>query len=110
METECKELSSKLIPAVHSLMINNQSTGQGIRETTGQKPGDSGTDTGYDTETPSSSGIVSKQASQISNDHGYFSPQQFSKGHSALSKLKELPTSRFLSSGFSSIAHKLESG
>lgn len=105
METECKELSSKLIPAVHSLMINNQSTGQGIRETTGQKPGDSGTDTGYDTETPSSSGIVSKQASQISNDHGYFSPQ-----HSALSKLKELPTSRFLSSGFTSIAHKLESG
>lgn len=109
METECKELSSKLIPEVHSLMINNQSTGQGIREKTGQKPGDSGIDAGYDTETPSSSGIASKQASQISNDHGYFSPQKSSIGQSALAKLKELPTSRFLSSGFTSIAHKLES-
>lgn len=112
METECKELSSQLIPAVHSLMLNNQSTGQGIREATGQKPGNSGTDLGYGTtEVSSTSGIVSKQASQISGDQGYFSPQQSSIGHSALSKFMEkMATSRFPSSGFTSIAHKLESG
>lgn len=113
METECKDLSSKLIPAVHSLMINNQSIGQGIPETTGQKPGNSGTDSGYGTkEVSSTSGIVSKQASQMSSDPGYYSPQQSSIGQSALSKFKEMTTStsRFPSSGFISIAHKLESG
>uniref|UniRef100_K1RCR0 Inhibitor of nuclear factor kappa-B kinase subunit epsilon n=1 Tax=Magallana gigas TaxID=29159 RepID=K1RCR0_MAGGI len=113
METECKDLSSKLIPAVHSLMINNKSIGQGIPETTGQKPGNSGTDSGYGTkEVSSTSGIVSKQASQISSDPGYYSPQQSSIGQSALSKFKEMTTStsRFPSSGFISIAHKLESG
>lgn len=111
METECKELSSQLIPSVHSLMMNNQTTGQGILETTGQNPGNSGTDLGYGTkEESSTSGIVSKQASQIYSDHGYSSPQQSSKGHSALSKFKDMATSRFPSSGFISIAHKLESG
>lgn len=113
METECKDLSSKLIPAVHSLMINNKSIGQGIPETTGQKPGNSGTDSGYGTkEVSSTSGIVSKQASQMSSDPGYYSPQQSSIGQSALSKFKEMTTStsRFPSSGFISIAHKLESG
>lgn len=112
MEKECRDISSKLIPVMHVLMINSQASGHGIRDTTGQTPGDSGNDSGHGTAITSTSGIQSNQASQKLSDHGYFSPpfQESSMGSSALSKVKEMATAQFPSSGFISIAHKLESG